>query len=103
MATIPVEEYQIRYSSNTFSRCIWLKHDGNYVGILFFLPNGAILPHDYFETTYSYAVLHYHLDDFQNVLDMLRNEQPFYLLYKGSGPGFENCIQSSAEPIGENE
>lgn len=103
MATTEIHAYQVRYSSNTFRRCIWLKNNGRYIGLLFFNPNGAILPQDYFEPTHSYAILNYHLDDFQNVLDILRNEKPVYLLFNGSGPGFENCIQTEEEILGENE
>ena len=45
--------------------------------------------------------LHYHLDDFQNCIDMLRNEKPMYLIWMGVGG--ENGIKTTAEPVGENE
>lgn len=101
MATTEIHAYQVRYSANTFRRCIWLKNNGRYIGLLFFNPNGSVLPQDNFENIHAYAVLNYHLDDFQNVLDILRNEKPLYLLYKG--PGLENCIQTEEEMPGENE
>jgi hypothetical protein len=36
--------------------------------------------------------LHYHLDDFENCFALLRSERTIYLLYNGSGPGFENSL-----------
>ena len=47
--------------------------------------------------------LHYHLANFENVIDLLRNEKPMYLLYSGSGGGFENAVKTTAEPLGEGE
>ena len=44
-----------------------------------------------------------HLDDFQNALDLLRNETPTYLLYSGSGAGYENGIKTTQEAVGEGE
>ena len=49
------------------------------------------------------ANLNYHLDHYANVIDLLRNEKPVYLLYSGSGPGFENGIKTTPEVIGEGE
>jgi hypothetical protein len=43
------------------------------------------------------------VDDFHNVLDLLRNEKPIYLLFSGSGTGFENGITTTAESVGEGE
>lgn len=31
----------------------------------------------------------------------LRNEKPMYMLFSGSGGGFENGIKTTAEPVGE--
>ena len=41
--------------------------------------------------------------DFDNAIDLLRNEKPMYLLYNGSGGGFENGIKTTPEPVGEAE
>jgi hypothetical protein len=49
------------------------------------------------------ANLQYHLEDLENVLDLLRNEKPMYLLYTGTGPGNENGIKTTPEPVGEAE
>jgi hypothetical protein len=47
--------------------------------------------------------LYYHLEDYRNTIDLLRNEGPMYLLYNGSGPGFENGIKTTQEAVGEGE
>jgi hypothetical protein len=44
-----------------------------------------------------------HLDDFQDTLDLLRNEKPMYLLFTGAGPGNENGIKTTPEVVGEEE
>jgi hypothetical protein len=62
-----------------------------------FRPNGATLPQD------TSGSLYYHLDDFQNVLDLLRNEKPMYWLFSGSGGGFENGVKTTPEAVGEGE
>jgi hypothetical protein len=41
-----------------------------------------------------------HLEDFENAFAILSEEKTVYLLYSGSGPGFENGIQTSADPLG---
>ena len=93
MAVTQIDDYEVMYSSNTFSPRIWLKHQGRYIGQLVFEPNGASLPAD------TQDSLYYHLDDFHNVLDLLRNEKPMYRLFSGA----ENGVKTTAEPIGEGE
>lgn len=108
---IIIEEYRVTYSSNTFWPRIALLKAGKYFGQLEFLPNGKELPPDtkVFSGTgpkknwTACITLHFHLDDFKNVIDLLRNEKPMYLVYAGSGPGNENCIDSFTEPVGEGE
>jgi hypothetical protein len=80
---------------------IWLKSAGKYVGQLIFKPNGTALPQD--NMTSGQVNLYYHLDDFDNIIDLLRNEKPMYLLWVGSGSGNENGIKTTAEPVGEGE
>ncbi len=47
--------------------------------------------------------LYYHLEDYYNTIDLLRNEGPIYLLYSGSGSGFENGIKTTPEVVGGGE
>jgi hypothetical protein len=95
-----IVEYVVMYSANKFSPRIWLKDSaGNFVSDLFFLPDDEVLPDD---ALYGgIPRLHYHRQDFQNVLDILRNEKPLFLVYNGTG--VENGIRTSDEAVGEAE
>lgn len=80
---------------------IGLKAGANYIAQLIFMPNGAALPPD--NKPGMQANIYYHLADYQNAIDLLRNESPVYLLYSGSGGGFENGIKTTEEAVGEGE
>jgi len=101
MALTKIDEYEVMYSANQFPPRIWLKNSGKFIGQLIFKPNGSALPPD--GQSGGQANLYYHLDHFQNALDMLRNEKPMYLLYTGAGAGFENGIKTTPESVGEGE
>jgi hypothetical protein len=101
MSQMRIDAYEVLYSANGFSPRIALKNAGNYIGQLLFLPNGAALPAD--TVVNKQAQLHYHLEDFQNVIDLLRNEKPIYMYYNGSGSGFENGVRTMNEKVGEGE
>jgi len=101
MPTTQIEKYHVIYSANRFDRRIGLMAGGAYIGQLVFHPNGATLPADGLNGTQPQ--LHYHLDDFANALDLLRNEKPVYLLYSGSGGGYENALVTDPETVGEGE
>lgn len=103
MTLTKIDTYGVLYSSNTFAPEIWLKAGGNYIGSLNFMPNGSTLPDDSMAQNslgQNVAMLYYHLDDFQNVIDLLRNDAPVSLLYNGSGGGFQNGIQTADETVG---
>lgn len=100
MALTKIDQYEVMYSSNKFPPRIWLKGGGNFIGQLVFMPNGAVLPPD--STSGSQPNLYYHLDDFANTLDLLRNETPMYLLFN-PGSGNENGIKTTPEAVGEGE
>ncbi len=100
MALTNINKYVVMYSANQFAPRIWLKNGGKYIGQLIFLPNGSVLPPD--SMARGQVNLYYHLDDFQNAIDLLRNEGPMYLLYSGSSSG-ENGIKTTQEPIAEGE
>jgi hypothetical protein len=101
MPLTTIDEYEVLYSANTFAPEIWLKRDNRFLGKLVFMPNGSPLPPD--RTDGDQVFLFYHLDNFQNVIDLLRNEHPMFLLFSGSGDGFQNEIKTTAEPVGEEE
>jgi hypothetical protein len=69
-----------------------------FIGQLIFMPDGSALPPD--GQSGGQVNLYYHLEDFENAFAVLSEEKVVYLLFNGSGPGFENGIQTSAEPLG---
>ena len=101
MALTKIDTYEVMYSANKFPPRIWLKAAKKNLGQLIFMPNGSALPQD--NMAHGQVNLYYHLDDFQNAIDLLRNESPMYLLYSGSGGGFENGIKTTQEAVGEGE
>lgn len=96
-----ITTYQVMYSANRFPPRIWLQGDEGGIGQLVFHPNGEVLPEDAING--ASPSLHYHLDDFQNAIDLLRHDDPVWLLYSGSGGGYENGLKTGPEAIGEGE
>jgi hypothetical protein len=101
MALTKIDEYEVMYSANGFVPHIWLKSSNKFIGQLVFRPNGSALPPD--NMFNNLVNLFYHLDDYHNTIDLFRNEQPMYLLYNGSGSGFENGIKTTSEVVGAGE
>ena len=101
MALTKIDKYEVLYSANIFPPRIGLKEGDNFIGQLIFMPNGSALPQD--NMANGQVNLYYHLDDFQNVIDLLRNESSIYLLFSGSGGGFENGIQTTEDAVGAGE
>lgn len=101
MEITKIDGYEVMYSANKFDPRIWLKGGGKYIGQLIFKANGSVLLAD--NKLNGQVNLFYHLDDYQNIIDLLRNESPLYLLYSGSGGGFENAIKTTQEMVGEGE
>ena len=102
MALTKIDKYAVMYSANRFVPRIWLRSGNKWIGQLIFKPNGSTLPADNM-SSHNQVNLYYHLDDYQNAIDLLRNESPMYLLYSGSGPGYENGIKTTEEVVGEGE
>ena len=101
MSQTRVDAYEVFYSSNSFAPRIGLKSAGVFIGQMIFMPNGSQLPPD--ASTNGQVNLYYRLDDFQNAIDLLRNEKPIYLYFNGAGGGNENGIKTMAEKVGEGE
>ena len=101
MALTKIDEYEVMYSANSFIPRIWLKSGGKFIGQLIFKPNGAALPPD--AQVGAQVNLYYHLNDYANAIDLLRNESPMYLLFSGTGGGNENGIKTTQEAVGEGE
>jgi hypothetical protein len=100
-----IDEYFIEYSSNNPPE-INLSSASKCVGKLVFKPNGSILPPP--TNPNGIVTLYYHLEDFQNIIDVLRNEKPVWLSFAsitspvGSGTSYGG-IRTGKEPIGEGE
>jgi len=94
MATITnIDDYEVMYSSAPFVPRIWLISQGSFFSQLIFMPDGSALPAN------SPGNLYYHLEDFDNLLEILASSKPTYLLYAG-GAG-EDGVLTAAEPVGE--
>ena len=98
MPLTQITEYQVLYSANKFPPHIWLKSGTKPIGQLMFMPDGSALPAD--GVSGGQVNLYYHLEDFQNAFRLLSGEKVAYLLYNGSGPGFENGLQTSPDLLG---
>ena len=94
MPQTEITGYDVIYSSNTFPRRIGLLNGNKFIGQLIFMPDGSPLPAD--GQSGGQVNLYYHLEDFENAFNVLSEEKVVYLLFNGSGPGFENGIQTSA-------
>jgi hypothetical protein len=70
-----------------------MQNKGNLFAQLIFMPDGSVLPPD--GITSGQIQLYYHLEDFANILAILQKEKSVNLLYNGSGPGFENGLQTT--------
>ena len=44
--------------------------------------------------------LYYHLENLDTMLALFRGDKTLYVLWSGSGPGFENGIQTAEQPLG---
>jgi hypothetical protein len=97
---LEVTSYQVFYSGNP--RIVLTNANRGVFGQLMFFPNGTLLQPD-LQSPNGQVELHYHLDDFSSVIDILRNEKPVFLNFSGAGPGFANFIQTGPEPVGEGE
>lgn len=93
-----IDQYEVMYSANTFVPRIWLKSGGKYIGQLIFEPDGKGLPSDSQQN--DQVNLHYHLEDFENVIALLSSNQHVSLLYNGTGGGYENGIYAGTKNVG---
>ncbi|MGA7900191.1 MAG: hypothetical protein WCA39_15160 [Nitrososphaeraceae archaeon] len=99
MALTKIDEYEVMYSANAFVPRIWLKSSNKFIGQLIFKADGSPLPPD--NMVGGQVNLYYHLEDYHNTIDLLRNEGPMYLLYTSSSS--ENGIKTTPEVVGEGE
>ena len=106
MTTTPISSYSVEYHSNPPSARIFLQAQLRVlttIASLTFKPKGTHLPREDRTLVFGAVVpnLYFHLEDFQNIIDLLRNEKTVYLRY--SHGGTNNGITTIAEPLGEAE
>jgi len=101
MALTSIDKFEVMYSANTFPPRIWLLSGTNFIGQLIFMPDGTALPQD--AMVNGQVNLYYHLENFENVMELFRNESPLSLLFSGSGGGFENGILTAQDVVGVGE
>jgi hypothetical protein len=105
-------EYEInKYTIGLFSRSlssdpqdiaiISLYMDETPRAYINFLPNSTLLPNPSHNKKKGIINFYFHVDHFDVISDMLRNEQPLFVQYN-SPPPFAT-LRSGAEPIGEEE
>lgn len=95
-----VDSYTVNYAANTFRPRIGLRSGDTILGQCVFVPNGTTLPQDLLRPN-GQADVHYHLDDFANLIDLLRHETPVFFRFIGSGA--ENGLTTRFEPAGEQD
>jgi len=79
---------------------IMLTGDGQFLGYLNFMADGATLPEP--DKKYNLYYYYYHMSELPSVVDLLRNENPVYIFYMESSK--ENCrISTTMEMVGEGE
>lgn len=92
--------FSTRNSETEAKAVIMITAETEFLGYLYFMPNGSILP----ETTkrYNLFYFYYHHSDLPVVVDMLRNEAPVYIFYMDDNKA--NCrLSTTMEPVGEGE
>ena len=98
-----ITSYVVIYTTSPRVPHILLRNAKKTVGQLFFAPDGTSLSSDFQAAPSGLVNLNYHLGDFHNIMDLLRNEKPVFLLFNGNGPRFENGLQTGIETVGEGE
>lgn len=99
MATTRIDQFEVMYSANAFAPRIWLLNSSKFIGQLIFFPDGKALPPDKMRPDKT-VDLYYHLEDFENVHQLLETEKEVFLLFVGSGTGNENGIVTASEAAG---
>ena len=98
-ATTQIDGYEVIYASNQSTPRIIVRSGGQYIGQLFFERRRSKLQPD--QKSRGATYLYYYLEDFPNVLDLLRNESPIFLTF--NTPDGENFIGTTEEAVGEGE
>jgi hypothetical protein len=69
--------------------------------ILWFMPQGSSLPDNQKRPNQNVFDVYYHKDDWEAIIDILRNEKPVYFHFYDGGNAAQ--IYTGTEPVGEGE
>lgn len=92
-----IEFYTVLYSPRMDVRQVWLRAGNEYIGQVIFWPDDGDLPDSTAE------VLHYHERDYANLIDLLRNEQPVFLMSSELDDTTVAAIMTGTEMVGDGE
>ena len=110
MAIIEIKKYDVAYyaggrnaASYPYRAIIGLRDDNHaLIGAAFFHHSVTTMPGADTRKPSGHISCHYLAEDYPQVLDLLRNEQPVYVEFEVSAGNIAN-IRTSAEPVGEGE
>jgi hypothetical protein len=77
MDPILIEKHCIKYPSNATVKTIWLKNGEDLIGVLQFRASGSSVPPN--AHLHGLPIVQYRLEDFSNIVYLLKNERPAYL------------------------
>lgn len=94
-----IDEYFVNVlSPNLFNGKRLMNVMGNFgTGVLWFHPMGAPLPDNKKYSGKNVFVLHYHMDSWDVIIDVLRNESPVYFNYSSTYNSAQ--IHTGNEPV----
>ena len=92
--------YASRSSTNDIKAMIMVNAEVEFLGYINFMTNGRPLPKSVKQNGLYF--FYYHFSDLPVVVDMLRNENPIFLIYVEDNSN--NCrISTTLEAVGEGE
>jgi hypothetical protein len=109
-----IDEYSVQVYANDLrgnltrwaATVIYFYSSGSHVGSAYFAREGYTAP----DAVYSGGKIYYHAqtEQYERVLDLLRNEKPVYLAWRshsdtGEANDGDAFIYSGREPVGEEE
>ncbi len=96
------DTYRIYYQSApqySWQSRVYLYNNSSYVGRIMFMKPGIDLPAN--SEQHDRHVIHFPTSEFENIMEILRNEKPLYIhVVDSNGIG---TISTSSEPVGEEE
>ena len=110
MAIIEIKKYDVAYYAGArnvvaypYRAIIGLRDDNDaLIGAAYFHHSTTTMPIADTQKGSGYISCHYLAENYQHVLDLLRNEKPVYVEFEVR-PGNIANIRTSAEPVGEGE